>query len=105
MEPLEIVADRAEGTLSILWDDGHRSVYSAAMLRWACPCAACKGEWGRPGRLASLSELPDEELRLADVHAVGSYAIMPIWAGGHNEGIFSFEYLRSICPCEACASR
>jgi DUF971 family protein len=102
-EPASIEADREQGTITIDWADGHRSRYPTALLRWACPCAVCKGEWGRPGRLASLSSLPPEELTLSDVQAVGSYAIMPIWASGHAEGIYSFEYLRELCPCEACA--
>ena len=102
MNPTAIEADRARGVVSIEWEDGHRSEYSAAMLRWACPCALCKGEWGRPGVLASISSLPEEELTLTDVQAVGSYAIMPVWASGHAQGIYSWEYLRAICPCEEC---
>ena len=104
VEPLGIVADRGAGTLTVEWEDGHESVYALPALRWACPCATCRGEWGRPGRLASLETLPPEETRLEDVHTVGSYAIMPIWASGHNDGIFSFEYLRSICPCDVCSA-
>ena len=102
MNPTAIEADTGRGLVSIEWEDGHRSEYPAGMLRWACPCALCKGEWGRPGVLASISSLPDEELRLTDVQAVGSYAIMPFWASGHAQGIYSWEYLRAICPCEEC---
>lgn len=102
MEPTWIEADRAAGTLSINWEDRHRSVYSLPALRWACPCAVCRGEWGRPGVLDGVETLPDAELRLTDLHAVGAYAIAPIWESGHNSGIYSFEYLRSMCPCDAC---
>jgi DUF971 family protein len=24
------------------------------------------------------------------------------WSDGHNTGIYSYEYLRAICPCETC---
>ncbi|MGH2444038.1 MAG: gamma-butyrobetaine hydroxylase-like domain-containing protein [Chloroflexota bacterium] len=102
MTPVEIVADRAAGTIAITWDDGHHSLYPTGRLRWACPCATCAGEWGRPGRLESLTVLPDEELTLVDVHAVGTYAISPIWASGHSSGIYSFEYLRELCDCREC---
>jgi DUF971 family protein len=27
---------------------------------------------------------------------VGGYAIQPVWADGHNTGIFSFEYLKRV---------
>jgi DUF971 family protein len=102
--PVAIDADRQAGTLTIAWDDGHQSVYTVSQLRWACPCATCSGEWGRPGVLASLTSLPPDELRLADVHAVGMYAIAPVWASGHDSGIYSFDYLRSLCPCDECRS-
>jgi DUF971 family protein len=102
--PTAIEAERAAGTLSIRWDDGHESLYSLAALRWACPCAICSGEWGRPGVLQSLDALPEPELKLAGLELVGSYAIMPTWESGHNTGIYSFTYLRSICPCEECRS-
>ena len=102
MIPLGIEADRAAGTIAIRWEDGHYSVYPARLLRWSCPCAGCKGEWGRPGRLAGLEALPEDEFILDDVRAVGTYAIMPVWRSGHDEGIYSWEYLRSLCPCAAC---
>lgn len=100
--PLSIEADRAAGTLTIRWDDGHESLYSVEALRWACPCATCSGEWGRPGVLARTTSLPPDEMRLVDVHAVGAYAIAPVWASGHRDGIYSFEYLRGLCSCETC---
>lgn len=102
MEPLSIVADRAAGTIAIEWNDGHRSEYTAAALRWACPCAECQGEWGRPGRLGGLDFLPPQELTLTDVQAVGTYAIAPVWASGHAQGLYTFEYLRELCPCAEC---
>jgi DUF971 family protein len=104
MNPVSIEADRATGEVAIAWDDGHRSVYGSELTRWACPCAECKGEWGRPGVLASLTQLPPDETILVDVQAVGQYAIMPIWASGHQSGIYSFEYLRDLCPCAECRS-
>jgi DUF971 family protein len=101
-EPVGIEADRAGGTVTIEWADGHRSTYSSHLLRWACPCAVCAGEWGRPGVLAGLESLPPDEFTLTDVQAVGTYAVTPVWASGHSSGIYSFEYLRDRCPCEAC---
>jgi len=102
VSPTAIEVDRGAGLVTIDWEDGHRSVYTASLLRWACPCALCRGEWGRPGRLASLATLPDDELRLMDMYSVGSYAVTPVWASGHAQGIYSFEYLRSLCPCSDC---
>ena len=65
---------------------------------------AVAGEWGRPGVLAGLATLPPEELVLTDLLPVGTYAVTPVWASGHSSGIYSFEYLRSICPCDECSN-
>jgi len=27
---------------------------------------------------------------------VGNYAICPVWASGHDTGIYTFDYLRSL---------
>lgn len=34
---------------------------------------------------------------------VGNYAIQITFSDGHFTGIFSYDYLRTICPCEECA--
>ena len=36
-------------------------------------------------------------------HAVGNYALQIDFNDGHATGIFSFDYLRTICPCPECA--
>lgn len=96
VDPLDITADRQAGTLRIRWDDGRETVYPLPALRWACPCATCAGEWGRPGRLSGLTVLPADELRLVDLRLVGAYGLTPVWASGHAGGIYSFEYLRAL---------
>jgi len=35
-------------------------------------------------------------------NAVGNYAIQIQFSDGHATGIYSYEHLREICPCEAC---
>jgi len=34
--------------------------------------------------------------------AVGNYAIQIEFSDSHATGIYSFGFLRSICPCQAC---
>ena len=92
--------------MEIEWEGGHRSAYSGEQLRWACPCAECRGEAGGPGRLSRVQSLPDEELRVQDVTLVGQYALQIGFESGHAHGIYTFTYLRSMCNCEECrASR
>ena len=103
--PLTIHADRAAGRLEIGWADGHASAYDATPLRWLCPCAFCRGEAGLPGWLDSRPTLSAEQVRLVDVHLVGSYAIAPSWGDGHHTGYYTFRMLRDQCPCEECRGR
>jgi DUF971 family protein len=102
--PSGIHADRAEGTLSIDWADGHRTSFDTVALRWLCPCAYCRGEAGMPGWLDSAPTLTAEQTRLVDVQLVGSYALCPTWGDGHRTGYYSFTLLRARCPCESCTA-
>jgi DUF971 family protein len=86
--------------LRIQWQDGHVSLYPVAYLRRACSCAACVDEWSGE-RILKASEVP-EDVRPVQIGPVGRYAIHIEWSDGHRSGIYSFDYLRSICPCAAC---
>jgi DUF971 family protein len=37
--------------------------------------------------------------------AVGNYAIQMSFTDGHSTGIYSFDYLREICPCDTCSRK
>jgi DUF971 family protein len=36
--------------------------------------------------------------------AVGKYAIKFNWNDNHDLGIYSWKFLREVCPCEECKS-
>jgi len=81
--------------LAIKWDDGSESYIPLEKLRRACPCAGCKGEMDI---LGNLYKQPDQTLtakafELVKIASVGGYAVQPLWADGHNTGIYSFDYL------------
>jgi DUF971 family protein len=112
--------------LEIDWADGRRCVYPVTYLRSMCPCAQCRtvrqGEAPAPpasppasapaGAQASgqaqparkkpvLTILPGNYAR--PLHAVaaepvGNYGIKIEWSDNHGSGIYSFQYLREICP-------
>lgn len=96
--------------LEIDWADGHRSAWSFAWLREACPCANCieerKKEGRRPGeprpKPAELLPMYTPPPKPLSVHPVGRYAIQFNWADGHSGGIYSWEYLRRVCQCREC---
>jgi DUF971 family protein len=91
-------------SIDITWLDGHQSSFGWEFLRWRCPCAICQGEGGVPGVLASTNRLTQEETTLTDLGPVGNYAMYLTWQDGHSTGIYSWEFLRQICPCPECSA-
>lgn len=102
--------------VDIEWGDGHASHYEFVYLREKCPCATCNDEREKkehatvPGGPAAAlpgmgPSLPMYKPKPTARHAkaVGNYAIQIDFSDGHTTGIYSFEYLRSLCPCAECA--
>ena len=104
--------------LEIDWRDGRRCTYPISLLRSMCPCALCRGlregHEGHPPaiqavppsgppapRKMSLSILPGDftqPLTALSAELVGNYALRIDWSDKHGSGIYSFKYLREICP-------
>jgi DUF971 family protein len=103
MRPAHIQASRSRGLLIIDWDDGSRCELSLRGLRAACPCAECRGGhagMGVPGSPDMLQRPLQAgwSADLSSLQGVGNYAVQPVWGDGHSYGIFSWEYLRQLCP-------
>lgn len=87
--------------LRIAWSDGHVSEYAPRYLRLNCRCAGCVDEM--TGRALLDPAAVSGDVHPAAIHYVGRYALRFDWSDGHATGIYSFEMLRAICPCEACS--
>ena len=84
-------------TVGVKWQDGHESQYRGDYLRGRCPCATCVDEWTGKRTLR-----PDEikaDVHPLEIEGVGRYGIRIRWSDGHGAGIYTFEFLREICPC------
>jgi DUF971 family protein len=106
-KPIGITANKSRRELTITWADGHESLYPFGLLRAACPCASCRGGHEamrpEPDEAVFSTELGDSPAtRLANLVAVGSYALTIVWEDGHDYGIYNWHYLRSLCPCAKC---
>ena len=96
--------------VDIAWADGHTSHFDFAFLRENCPCATCNDERGKKESQRAMN-LPASPLlpmykpkaRAQSATQVGNYAIQINFTDGHSTGIFSYDYLRSMCPCAECA--
>jgi DUF971 family protein len=110
--------------VDITWADGHASHYDFKYLREECPCAMCNDERlkkaegqqkdmqlkkehlqsaAAPALSSPLLPLYKAKLAAKAAHAVGNYALQIDFNDGHTAGIFSFDFLRTICPCQECA--
>jgi DUF971 family protein len=97
--------------VDITWSDGHVSHFEFLYLRDNCPCALCRDEREKKSATTTSSPIssgpalpmfkPKPKAKKAS--AMGNYAIQIEFTDGHSTGIYSYEYLREMCPCEACA--
>ena len=96
MQPVDVQQIGTE--LAIRWDDGAETFIALETLRRHCPCAGCRGERDVMGH---LHKGPEQTLTPASFQArrivrVGGYALQVFWADGHNTGLYSFDYMRSL---------
>lgn len=86
--------ERIEGNkLKFTWNDGYESTLTLKFLRDNCPCATCSAE-REEGQFVKLPISGQYEIK--EINLVGNYAIQITWGDGHNTGIYSFDYLRSL---------
>lgn len=106
LKPTGIKINKQDSQLFLSWNDGHESRYTFSLLRNACPCAECRGHANMsPTPDPNVFSLPEEEsprTTLEDVEVVGSYALTIYWEDGHQYGIYNWNYLRALCPCDQC---
>jgi DUF971 family protein len=111
-DPLHVAVSKSKG-ITIDWADSHISRFTCALLRDACPCASCTGAHGADPQPSNYSAaVPNAAsgpfpmfkpvLKMDSIEEVGAYAIRIHWNDNHDSGIYSFAYLRTICPCPEC---
>lgn len=118
-KPIEVKVHVASGAgVDITWSDGHTSHYDFPYLRDNCPCAMCNDEREKSKNFAAGSgtgggtgsgtgqtgafPMFKPKITAKSAHAVGNYAVQILFSDGHSTGIYSFDRLREMCPCERC---
>ena len=96
--PQDVALD--DDAIVIMWDDGHRSPFPHRFLRLRCQCASCVDEMSGNPRL-DPDKVP-QDVRAIDHMPVGNYAVQFLWSDTHYTGLYTFRFLRSICPCMVC---
>ncbi|MGH9533735.1 MAG: gamma-butyrobetaine hydroxylase-like domain-containing protein [Terriglobales bacterium] len=105
--PRSVDISLSEG-VTIEWRDGHVSHFGIRYLRQHCPCASCSGKHGPapPAAAAKPSALPiftPTGSTLIGAQRVGNYALLFTFSDRHSTGIYTWQYLRSICSCPQCS--
>jgi DUF971 family protein len=99
--PKHVDLDKARG-LTVEWSDGTRSFYPVALLRRLSPSADAR-ELRLEMARNPLTVLPNSgggqgTLSALGADLVGNYAIRIHFSDGHQTGIYSWTYLKSIDP-------
>jgi DUF971 family protein len=113
-KPLSIKIHVSSGAgVDITWADQHQSHFDFSYLRDECPCAMCNEKREKDAQLVGKATSPQisspalpmfkPKMRAQSATQVGNYAVQIAFNDGHNTGIFSYDYLRSVCPCAECA--
>jgi len=100
-KPTAIQISKARRVLVIPWDDGETCEYPFDGLRLACPCATCRGgheNMGAPPDPNVFTLKPAQSYELVGADLVGNYGLQMLWEDGHKYGIYTWEYLRGLCP-------
>jgi DUF971 family protein len=102
MRPTGITLNQPEKILEITWADGQICRYPLDQLREACPCVECRGGHQFMGMAFApdniLTLKPRRSYAVVQLNPVGNYGLQPVWDDGHSTGLYTWEYLRHICP-------
>lgn len=90
--PTEIKLHQASRAMELSFADGTSFRMSYEFLRVYSPSAEVRGHG--PGQ--ETLQLGKREVTIAEIEAVGHYAIRPKFSDGHDTGIYSWEYLHDL---------
>ena len=88
----EIRLDRSERQLHLTFEDGERFSLDAEYLRVLSPSAEVQGHGPGP----AVTVPGKRSVGIAELEAVGNYAVRIVFDDGHDTGIYSWAYLREL---------
>jgi DUF971 family protein len=90
--PTEIKLHQTSRVMELAFADGSAFRLSYEFLRVHSPSAEVRGHG--PGQ--ETLQVGKREVTIAEVEAVGHYAIRPKFSDGHESGIYSWDYLYDL---------
>lgn len=92
VRPTEIKLHQASRVLEIAFDDGSRHRLPVEYLRVYSPSAEVRGHG--PGQ--EVLQVGKENVNIAAIEPVGTYAVRLCFDDGHDTGLYSWEWLHHL---------
>ncbi len=89
--PTDIKARREQKILQITWEDGPPRDYPFWDLRCGCQCAGCVDE--NTGQRVLVPANVPRDITVRDLKLIGNYALKVTWSDGHDQGLYTWDYL------------
>lgn len=90
--PTEIKLHQKSRMLEIAFSDGQRFELPCEFLRIYSPSAEVRGHG--PGQ--EVLQVGKKNVEITDVQPVGSYAVQLVFSDGHDSGLYSWDYRKSV---------
>ncbi len=90
--PTEIRLKKDRRSLTIAFDDGQDLAFEAEFLRVHSPSAEVQGH--SPEQRQTVPR--KRNVAIAAIDPVGNYAVRITFDDGHNTGLFSWDYFRTL---------
>ena len=90
--PTEIIVHQQSRRLEVAFGEDERYSLAFEFMRVHSPSAAVQGHG--PGQ--EVLQVGKREVTVTAIEPVGHYAIKPVFSDGHESGIFTWAYLRTL---------
>jgi len=91
--PTALTLHKTSRALEISFDDLGSVSLSCEFLRVYSPSAEVRGH----GQGQEVLQTGMRTIEISAIEPVGNYAIRPVFSDGHDSGIYSWDFLHSLC--------
>ncbi|MEZ6047886.1 MAG: DUF971 domain-containing protein [Planctomycetaceae bacterium] len=93
--PQNIRALKSDSSMEIVWSPEKVDRLPFQFLRGSCPCANCVNEMTGV-RMVGPDKI-DSNIQPVKMGFSGNYALTIEWSDGHHTGLYTWDYLESLC--------
>jgi DUF971 family protein len=91
--PTALTLHKASRALEISFDDLGSVSLSCEFLRVHSPSAEVRGH----GQGQEVLQTGMRTIEITAIEPVGNYAIRPVFSDGHDSGLYTWDFLHSLC--------